>query len=622
MEIFYGIRNDDGKVVSIDEIPDDKPGLQCNCICTYCKRALQACSLNGMVRRYFRHHTDVIDANRSHVTHECSSYSANETALHLMAKQILSEEKKILTPPKNVSMRDAGILDIPYDVERHVSPYQLQTSRLVVAEEVKLEEHLDGFTPDVLIKTNRGELLVEIFVRHRVDNSKKEKVAQYGSAMLELDLSDFLDDTVKSDELKSAIISSEKHKEWIYYPLSKETLDKAKHYYDNHVAVKKHRARILEEKRKREKEQADRERRNKKIKELFEPQKYATELEHLRDDDAFVTSCEMWHKNYWFPFAQHYKQNKEVPFFIDIPITGEMIFQCDRRIWQSLIFNRYIYGRKDDSARICVNGIFDALKNDYNIKVDYDLTYKLTDPQDDEHALWLREEVVCKYMDYLEDIGFIDSSFEDTCEDWRTVKARRTIDPPLSKEAKNLSSAIQSIDSQSPCVDVLISRKFIEYCNEQQKNESEENHEQAEKFERLQEEKTQLQGHSADLAEEQKRHEIRQILNAKTTSRRTTEEPVRKTEHNDATKSTFPQGRPVYDPCESPYYKKSDRESEAIRISQAEPVESSNVKRKWICVYCGKKATKSAFSKFTSMEDNLGVCTMCFHASLQRSHRY
>ena len=536
-----------------------------------------------------------------------------------MAKQIIAEEKKILVPPKNISMEEAGIFDIPHDIECRIPPYQLHKTRFVIAENVKLEEHLPGFTPDVLIETNHGELLVEIFVSHRVNDSKRKKAAEHGSAMLEINLSEFVDTPVKQDEIKSVILSSDSNKEWIHYPLSNETLNKAKHYYDNHDAVKKHRAYILAEKRKREKAESDRTRRNQKIKDLFQPENYATALERLRNDDAFLTMCEKWHKDHWFSFAQHYRQHKEVPFFIDIPITGEMIFKCDRRIWQSIIFNRYIYGRKEDGARINVKGIFDALKDDYNIEIDYDLTYRLPHPKD-EKDIWLREDVVCKYMDHLEDIGFISSSFEDTHEDWRTVQVRRTINPPLSDEANNLSSAIQSVNSRSPDIDVLIRQKTIEYYNEQQKNELEESQKHTEEHELKREEKTRSQSPFQPRVDDQARQEIRRILKAKINRQTKPEESECRSDSNYGKDQVPTQNYLLHGQSEGAHFKNPYHEGKKALAPQLEPITSDQ--RIWYCNQCGKKATKKAFSEFINKEDKIGVCTMCFHLSRQRNRNY
>ena len=40
------------------------------------------------------------------------------------------------------------------------------------------------------------------------------------------------------------------------------------------------------------------------------------------------------------------KYSPEIPFYCDIPIYGEIVFNCDRRIWQTTLFNKFIYNRK------------------------------------------------------------------------------------------------------------------------------------------------------------------------------------------------------------------------------------------------------------------------------------
>ena len=62
-ELIYGIRQTDGKIISIDEVPNDATGVKCACVCAACAKPLQACSLTGKVNRYFRHHIDTRDGS-------------------------------------------------------------------------------------------------------------------------------------------------------------------------------------------------------------------------------------------------------------------------------------------------------------------------------------------------------------------------------------------------------------------------------------------------------------------------------------------------------------------------------------------------------------------------------
>ena len=107
-EIIYGIRNTDGKIISIDEVPDGMSGSLCDCICASCGRELLACSLSGKVRRYFRHKGVNENLEVEGLRENCNPIQANESALHKMAKQILSEAKMIVVPCKTITATEAG----------------------------------------------------------------------------------------------------------------------------------------------------------------------------------------------------------------------------------------------------------------------------------------------------------------------------------------------------------------------------------------------------------------------------------------------------------------------------------------------------------------------------------
>ena len=82
-KIPFGLRN--GILVDVSEV---ESGLACNCVCPECKGKLQA-RKGFKVTHYFAH-------DPSSNVHNCRS--AFETSVHLMAKQILSEEMYINFP--------------------------------------------------------------------------------------------------------------------------------------------------------------------------------------------------------------------------------------------------------------------------------------------------------------------------------------------------------------------------------------------------------------------------------------------------------------------------------------------------------------------------------------------
>ena len=133
-EIIYGIRNTDGKIISIDEVPDGMSGSLCDCICASCGSDLLACSLNGKVRRYFRHKGLTESLEVEGLRGNCAPIQANESALHRMAKQILCEERKITVPCKTIAATEAGITDLPQEIINKIPHFELHNTKVIEAE--------------------------------------------------------------------------------------------------------------------------------------------------------------------------------------------------------------------------------------------------------------------------------------------------------------------------------------------------------------------------------------------------------------------------------------------------------------------------------------------------------
>jgi hypothetical protein len=336
---------------------------------------------------------------------------------------------------------------------------------VLCAESVELEKRLETFTPDILLKTKKGELFVEIFVSHQVDYDKEIKAKEYGSPMLEIDLSEFVQTPISSDNLRKILIDSAENRKWIFYPLTPNAISKAKRFYEENEIVKEYLQSIRDAINKSQRNEYNKKRCNAKIKNLFRAETYESKLRELRNDLVFLKFYETSSNSHWYKFDEYYKKNKCVPFFIDIPISGEMIFQCDRRIWQSVIFNRYIYCRKNVGNSFNIEKIYDNLIKDHGIAVDYDLSYKLINPLDEEKSIWLRREVIDKYMNYLETLGFI--SFEDDSyhEDgrWASTNIIKTIDPPRKQASVYLQYAIKNSNPYSPDISRIIDEKMDEY---------------------------------------------------------------------------------------------------------------------------------------------------------------
>lgn len=443
-ELLYGQRIIDGESVSIDDVLS---GSDCNCICPQCKAPLVA--RKGKIREHhFAHKGNVSD---------CNIIYANQTALHRMAKAIIAEEKKISVPAVAVPLKNIKLGRIPPGIRAKLpKTYEYRPAEILICQSVDLEKHLPGFVPDIIANSSsNGEYLIEIAVTHFVDEEKKARAVEYNAPMLEIDLSRFVEEPISSDELREMLIASNKLRVWTYHPDFDEAEKQAQSYYENLQIIKDYRKQQQEkkaaERRKKEIEERQHqlqlkreELRTKRIDTLLQPQNYASELKRLRIDDTALQKVYDYNsKDFRF-----YKDHKQIPWFIDIPITGEMVFQRDRRIWQGIIFNRYIYGRNEEHARINTDLIFSALKDDHKIPINWDLASKFG------------REVIRRYIWRLESLGFI--ATDTFPHNWCTVMARATITPPDEATAIFLQGVLEKIDLYSPDVNELITAKIRE----------------------------------------------------------------------------------------------------------------------------------------------------------------
>ena len=173
-EYMYGVR-EDGSIVSIRDIDFKETGLRCRCKCPKCHRDLQACSLyERKVHRYFRHNNEGYDRERIEGLNGCTATSANESGLHLMAKELIAETRKIAFPPMQLSLEQ---LRLPYSEEilSRLPQTTLLRPEFVFEcnEVVEIEEEYPNFRPDVRVSGNGETFLIEIAVTHRVDADKQ-----------------------------------------------------------------------------------------------------------------------------------------------------------------------------------------------------------------------------------------------------------------------------------------------------------------------------------------------------------------------------------------------------------------------------------------------------------------
>lgn len=426
-EYMYGVR-EDGSIVSIRDIDLTESGLRCKCKCPKCHRDLQACSLlEKKVRRYFRHNNDGYDREGISNLNGCTATSANESGLHMMAKELIAESRKIAFPPMSLSLEQ---LNLPFSAD---ILSQLPESTLLrpaflfeCSEIVEVEKPYPQFRPDVSVSGDGETFLIEIAVTHKVNRDKQEKVEHLGLPMLEIDLSDYVETGISRDDLRNIISVETDHKKWI--TLSKSLVDDIRCKLTQQAEGIQKRIEALENRRK----------------ESFTPKNYSARLSASHNDYAFDQYAK---RNIHFDTT-----HTDYPFFINIPISGEVIFKCDRRVWQGKIFDRWIYHRTGDSINIF--SIWSSLTKENHISYDPILDGKFLYPSKDQPS-YLPYEVIRKYLGYLELLGFISIQGQ-----WATVIQKHSLVPPDPENAVHLKSVLAQADGYSPTVSAFIDQKL------------------------------------------------------------------------------------------------------------------------------------------------------------------
>lgn len=176
-----------GKMVYIEDIPEEKRGLKCGCICSKCKSPLIA-KLGHDVphgkRPHFAHPKDV----------ECQG--AAMSALHMLAEEILAEEKAVRVP---------GYKRIP--------------AKTISFTEVETEQRNDrpDLQPDIVGITEDGmRWHIEIRNTSEVKDPKLVKIIRTGITCLEIDVRGHELD--RKEPLKDFLVKSSDDRKWLNNP--------------------------------------------------------------------------------------------------------------------------------------------------------------------------------------------------------------------------------------------------------------------------------------------------------------------------------------------------------------------------------------------------------------------
>lgn len=170
--------NKDGKLVHIDSVPN---GKICDCVCPHCKGELIAKNGGEQKMHHFAHSNGA----------DCSG--AIESALHIMAKEVLQEAKSIFLPS--------------------VAHYCAAT--LLHFETIEIEPHDKtlNLRPDCIGKYEDKMIWIEFKRSHAVDKRKKGKIISARIDCIEIDLNGC---ALDPNELREFLINQTDKRIWIY----------------------------------------------------------------------------------------------------------------------------------------------------------------------------------------------------------------------------------------------------------------------------------------------------------------------------------------------------------------------------------------------------------------------
>jgi hypothetical protein len=183
--LTYGIKNN--QLYSINDV---ESGLSCGLHCALCNDQLIA-KKGKKTKHHFAHYR----------IENCQG--AVETALHLLAKEIIDEEKEITLPSVELKIGE----------KREAYIFHKETK--VHFQNVKVENRLDNIIPDLICYVQGQPLLIEIAVTHFIDKEKRRKIKKLNLSTIEIDLSEFKQG-IEKEELKEILISGTNRKKWIY----------------------------------------------------------------------------------------------------------------------------------------------------------------------------------------------------------------------------------------------------------------------------------------------------------------------------------------------------------------------------------------------------------------------
>lgn len=200
IQLEYGLRDD--KIVCISELSESERGEACKCECPYCHRPLLA--KMGEIRQHHFAHKGI----------SCEIARAQQMALHMLAVEILNEEKIFCVP--GISIDKSRIHSIPNDIISRELPGRIQFKNPITihCESAHLESNSKPSYSRVSVRTDIGRQLFAVILVPGIKQQQHDGT----EAFLSIDLRKSSEITIGKAELKTILTEGLENKTWISNP--------------------------------------------------------------------------------------------------------------------------------------------------------------------------------------------------------------------------------------------------------------------------------------------------------------------------------------------------------------------------------------------------------------------
>jgi len=392
-------------------IADVERGRNCKCVCPGCGSSLIA---------------NKGSKNQPHFKHAVDNKCKGESAIHLAAKQIIRERKRITLPGYNI-VRSA-VKDSRGEMHRIEPKIVVKNGEIINFDSVQEEMVLHGMKADILAQKGNTPLIIEIFYRHKVEDQKRLKIFEANISAIEIDLSGLTPEDIKNWETFWLYINDVNRIRWLHNT-------KAQRY--GLELEKKLENKILEQEEKYRQEEIKKQKMEQRGKEQLLPS--LKELKILSSEESIAQLKQQAEAHpFWRDNARHLSFSfNNLPDFVNVDVPdGDWIFGCDRRIWQTAFYNYFVLRRKDKPFRI--KYVDDWLQGTIGFKVRQSVKivgiYGRRNPQlvpdniyNNLPSTW---KTLRAYFIYLEKLGMVEFSIDIyTCRrnDWLRVINKKPV---------------------------------------------------------------------------------------------------------------------------------------------------------------------------------------------------